>query len=148
LNINLAYQANDRKEYEPLPNKGKELAFGLKLTTMTYDLKWTSNPEKNSGSWSARKVSSRKMKNYGLESLVPDAPHISDIGGYALLRYDLSKINVLAGSVTDSRFLELESYEPANEENEPSHTIGTEPEIEKEFDFSPINGSLDLHTIQ
>jgi len=45
--VNVAYQLNDRKEFEPLPDKQKELAIGLKLNTTTYDVKYSSNAEKN-----------------------------------------------------------------------------------------------------
>ena len=46
INFNLSYQLNDRKEFEPLPNKEKEDAIGLKLNSVTYDLKYSSNSEK------------------------------------------------------------------------------------------------------
>lgn len=49
LNLNLAYQLNNRKEFEPLPNKQKELAIGLDLNVITYDVKWTSNSAKAFG---------------------------------------------------------------------------------------------------
>jgi len=148
VNINLAYQYNDRKEYEPIEStndkKDKELAFGLKLTTITYDLKWTSNPEKKFGVVIGSQGLFQTNENYGLESLVPDAKSISDVAGYALLRYDIGKFNVLAGLRYDMRAMELESYEPAGEENEPVHTIGTKPEIELEKEYSPVNGSLGI----
>lgn len=148
INFNLAFQYNDRKEYEPDENtedkKDKELAFGLKLTTITYDLKWTSNPEKKFGVVAGSQGLFQSNENYGLESLVPDAKSISDFAGYALLRYDLPKINILAGVRADMRSIELESYEPAEEENEPVHSIGTKPEIELKKDYLPVNGSLGL----
>ena len=147
VNLNVAYQNNDRKEYEPVNTttdpKDKEMAFGLKLTTITYDLKWTSNPEKKLGVVVGSQGLFQTNENYGRESLVPDAKSIKDIAGYALLRYDLDKINMLGGVRYDMRTLELESYEPAGEA-EPVHSIGTKPEIELEKEYSPVNGSLGI----
>ncbi|CAN5662821.1 TonB-dependent receptor [soil metagenome] len=145
VNVNVAYQNNDRKEYEPISSttdkKDKELAFGLKLSTVTYDLKWTSNPVKKFGVIVGSQGLFQSNKNFGMESLVPDAKSISDIAGYALLRYDIGKLNILAGVRYDMRRMELESYEPEGEV-EPVHTIGAKPEIELEKDFTPVNGSL------
>ncbi len=145
VNVNVAYQHNNRKEYEPITTtkdkKDKELAFGLKLTTITYDLKWTSNPEKKFGFVVGSQGLFQSNKNYGLESLVPDAKSISDVAGYAMLRYDFEKLNVLGGIRYDMRTMELESYESAEEMND---TTDNRPEIEKEFEFNPVNYSLGI----
>ena len=97
LNINVAYQVNDRKEYEPtgVP-KEKRLAIGLILNTTTYDLKWTSNQEKNVGITLGSQGTFLKNTNSGEESLVPDAD-VRDIAGYGLFRYDKDKLNLLGG---------------------------------------------------
>ncbi len=147
VNLNVAYQYNDRKEYEPVSKttdpEDKEMAFGLKLATITYNLKWTSNPEKKFGVVVGSQGLFQANENYGMESLVPDAKSITDIAGYVLLRYDLNKVNILGGVSYDLRSLKLESYEPAVE-IEPVHSIGTKPEIELEREYSPINGSLGI----
>ncbi len=145
VNLNLAYQYNDRKEYEPTSltdKKAKELAFGLKLSTITYDLKWTTNPEKNFGVVVGTQGLFQTNKNYGLRSLVPDAKSINDVAGYALVRYDLKKINVLAGVRYDYRQLQLSKYVETESANEPKHSIGENPFTGMNATYSPMNGSL------
>jgi iron complex outermembrane receptor protein len=152
LNINLAYQLNDRKEYEPLPNKQKELAIGLKLNTTTYDVKWTSSPEKKIGFIIGSQGMFSKNTNNGLESLVPDAD-ISDVAGYGLVKYDTKKFNLQAGVRIDFRSIEAESYENGEEDGElwihkydnnpasPSDTI-REQEVELEKEYTPVSFSI------
>ncbi len=147
INFNLAEQVNDRKEYEPLPNKQKELAIGLKLNVFTYDLKWTSNAEKELGFTVGSQGTFLKNENNGKESLVPNAD-VSDIAGYALLRYDHKKLNLLGGLRFDARTIKAESYENnGGIENEtyilyPSNDTIIKPETEIEKDYSPISFSL------
>src|SRR6185295_2424952 len=90
--------------------KGKELAIGLKLNTTTYDVKWTSNPEKNFGFTIGSQGTFLKNENNGKESLVPNAD-VSDIAGYGLFRYDHKKLNLLGGVRFDTRETEADSYE-------------------------------------
>jgi iron complex outermembrane receptor protein len=138
ININLSYQDNDRREFEPngLQKKG-ELAFGLKLNTITYDAKWNSDAEKKFGVTIGSQGMFQKNENFGLESLVPDA-NVNDMAGYALLRYDVSKWNFLAGLRYDMRHIEIESYEGGEEHD----SLDNRPELNMEKDYTPINGSI------
>jgi iron complex outermembrane receptor protein len=152
LNVNLAYQINDRKEYEPLENKRKELAIGLMLNTTTYDVKWMSDPEKKLGYIIGTQGMFSKNENNGLESLVPDAD-VNNFGGYGIVRYDTKKLNLQAGIRIDQRSIEAESYEKGEEGNEvfvihhplgiiasPNDTVG-ENEVELENEYTPVSFS-------
>ena len=150
LNLNLGYQMNDRKEFEPTPEKTAEMAIGLKQNTATYDLKWTSNEEKNFGVTIGTQGTFLKNTNGGLESLVPDAA-ISTVGGYGLLRYDYKKLNLLAGVRYDMRHIEAEGYEPNGKGVEldsfkllhnKTYTAVTKPETDFEKDYHPFSFSL------
>ncbi len=137
-NLNLGFQHNDRKEFEPLPGKQKENAIGLKLNTITYDLKWSSDAEKNLGLTVGTQGMFQSNKNFGKEMLVPNAD-VSDLAGYALLRYDIGKWNFLAGARFDARSIEVEGGEGEEEELD---TADARPEIDFEKDYQPINGSI------
>lgn len=153
LNLNLAYQINDRKEYEPKPDKQKELAIGLDLNVTTYDLKYTSNPEKETGITIGMQGTFLQNKNKGTESLVPNADE-RDIAGYGLFRYDHKKFNILGGIRFDARKIEAESYENNNGIEEDSFIVRhyqnnilsidtiDKPEIDMDKDFSPLSFSL------
>lgn len=143
VNINLAYQNNDRKEYvDPVVStdpEAKEVAFGLKLTTISFDVKWTSNAAKKFGIVIGSQGIFQTNENNGIASLVPDAKSITDLSGYALMRYDLEKINLLAGIRYNSRSIEIESYKP---DGEMKDTVNDRPEIKKKYEFAPMNGSI------
>ena len=147
VNVNLAYQVNDRKEYEPLPQKQKELAIGLMLQATTYDVKWTSNAEKRTGITIGSQGTFLKNRNNGLEALVPDAD-LNDLAAYGLFRYDQGNLNLLGGIRIDSRHMEVESYEP-NEGPESDHFILrstgdtiVKPEAEFEKEYTPASFSV------
>jgi len=147
VGLNVAYQLNDRKEYEPLANKQKELAIGLKLNTVTYDAKWTSNDEKALGVTIGSQGYFSNNTNNGKESLVPDAD-ISDVAGYGIVHYDHANFNLMAGARFDARSIEAESYEK-NEGVEADtfimlHTNDTviKPEVELEKEYAPISFSI------
>lgn len=135
INFNLSYQINDRKEFEPLPNKEKEDAIGLKLNTMTYDVKYSSNSEKKFGFTLGSQGLFQTNKNFGKEGLVPDAKE-TDLGVYAVLRYDTRKWNLLAGGRFDARTLEVESYESETD------TLLLRPELKFDKQYSLANGSV------
>lgn len=137
INLNLAYQLNDRKEFEPLPDKQKEQAIGLKSNSFTYDLKYSSDAQKKFGYTIGSQGYLMESKNNGLEGLVPDAK-TNDFGAYALVRYDLPKWNFLAGVRFDARTMEVESYENAAE----ADTLEVKPEVEIDKEYSLLNGSL------
>jgi iron complex outermembrane receptor protein len=146
INVNVAYQLNNRKEFEPLPDKQKELAIGLKLNATTYDVKWTSNADKEFGYTVGSQGTFIKSTNNGMEALVPDA-EVNDIAGFGLLRYDHEKLNLLGGVRYDARHIELESYEPGGLEADTFILQSTgdtinEPETELEKDYSPVSFSL------
>jgi len=145
ININLAWQSNLRKEYEPLADKQKELAFGLNLDVITYDVKWTSNPEKPFGLTLGSQGMALKNKNNGMESLVPDATE-SDYAGYGLFRYDRGIVNLSGGVRFDQRKIEYEAYE--TDEVEPVYIIQStgdtiyKPEADGESTYAPLSFSL------
>ncbi len=147
VNVNLAYQINDRKEYEPLPEKQKELAIGLFLNATTFDVKWTSNAEKKLGFTLGSQGTFLKNENNGKESLVPDA-EVNDVAGYGLIRYDEEKLNLLGGVRFDSRHIEAESYEQEGVLEEDTFIILSsgdtimKPETEIDKDYSPVSFSV------
>jgi iron complex outermembrane receptor protein len=139
INLNLSYQDNDRREFEPDgKSKEGELAFGLKLHTITYDAKWSSDAEKKFGVTIGSQGMFQKNENFGRESLVPDA-NVNDIAGYALLRYDVPKWNFLAGLRADMRHIEIETFEGSEAILD---TLDNRPELDMEKDYSPFNGSI------
>ena len=147
VNVNVAYQLNDREEYEPvIGNKKGELSIGLKLNATTYDVKWTSNAEKNFGVTIGSQGLFLKNENNGLESLVPNA-NVTDIAGYGLFRYDRSKLNLLGGLRFDMRSIDAESYEASEAEADtfiiisPNDTIAR-PETDFEKNYSPVSFSI------
>lgn len=137
INLNVAYQFNNRKEFEPLPDKQKELAIGLKLSNFTYDVKYSSDDSKKIGFTLGSQGYFQENENFGLEGLVPDA-ETNDVGGYALIRYDLPRWNFLAGGRLDLRSLDLESYESMEE----TDSLEYRPEIEMEKNYSLASGSI------
>ena len=147
LNVNVAYQLNDRKEFEPLDNKQKELAIGLKLNVLTYDVKWISNANKAFGITIGSQGTFLKNTNNGKESLVPDAD-VSNIAGYGLIRYDHKNFNLLGGIRYDIRKIEAEGYENNNGIEEDTFImVNTNDTIDKpETDFNknykPLSFSL------
>ncbi len=147
LNFNVAYQLNDRKEFEPLADKQKELAIGLKLNVTTYDLKWSSNADKDFGYTIGTQGTFLKNANNGKEALVPNAD-VRDLAAYGLFRYDHKKFNLLGGIRYDLRHIEAESYENNGGIEEDTlimlktGTIIAKPETDFEKDYSPLSFSL------
>ncbi|MFZ7123459.1 MAG: TonB-dependent receptor [Bacteroidota bacterium] len=139
INANLSFQHNDRKEFEPTADGGKEKAIGLRLNTLTYDLRYGSDGEKRF-EWSlGTQGYIQGNRNNGLEGLVPDAD-ITNLGVYGLIHYDWKNLRIMAGGRIDSRSMDLESYEGGEE------TDSTEirPEIELEKEYTLLNGSVGL----
>jgi iron complex outermembrane receptor protein len=149
VNVNLAWQINDRKEYEPIPgNKKGELAIGLLLNTATYDVKWTSNAEKSFGITVGSQGTFLTNENKGLEMLVPNAD-VSDVAGYGLFRYDKGKLNLLGGVRFDARKIEVEGEEEGEMEEDSfivksSGDTIERPEADFKKKYSPISFSLGL----
>ena len=147
VNINIAHQINDRKEYEPLPEKQKELAIGLKLNVTTYDIKWTSNTENNIGVTFGSQGTFLKNSNNGKEALVPNAD-VNDVAGYALINYDHEKLNLLGGIRFDLRHIEAESYERLGVVEEDTFILKNlgdtidKPETDFEKKYTPISYSI------
>ncbi|HEX5003311.1 MAG TPA: TonB-dependent receptor [Bacteroidia bacterium] len=145
INVNFAWQSNIRKEYEPLADKQKELAFGLDLNVVTYDVKWTSNPERPFGFTIGSQGMMLKNKNNGMESLVPDATE-SDYAGYGLFRYDKGIMNLSGGIRCDRRKIEYEAYE--TDEVEPVYVLQStgdtlyKPEADGENTYNPVSFSI------
>jgi iron complex outermembrane receptor protein len=150
VNLNLAYQLNDRKEFEPLPDGNKhpvDEEIGLMLNTMTYDLKWTSDAEKKFGVTVGTQGLFLNNENTGKEILVPDAK-VSDVAGYGIVRYDMDKLNLLAGLRYDMRSIKAEGEGEEGEVEEDTfivmNTADTimHPEVEIEQDYTPVSFSL------
>jgi iron complex outermembrane recepter protein len=148
VNVNLAWQINDRKEYEPLPGKQKELAIGLLLNTATYDLKWSGNAEKKFGIAVGSQGTFLTNENNGKEMLVPDA-NVSDIAGYGLFRYDKGRLNLLGGVRFDARSIEIKGGAEVSGGIEADSFIVKSsvdtvlrPEAEFEKRYSPFSFSL------
>ncbi len=108
IQANLAWQLNDRKEYEPVPGvrKGKEERVGLHLNVFTGEVKWTSDGAGPSGFTLGAQGMTQRNGNTGSEFLVPDAD-VAGIGVFALWRYDRKRVNVLAGMRYDYRRVDL-----------------------------------------
>lgn len=151
VNFNLAYQVNDRKEFEPegTNKKPEDAEIGLLLNTTTYDLKWTSNAEKKFGITIGSQGTFLKNENNGKEILVPNA-EVSDIAGYGLFRWDLDKLNLLGGVRYDMRSIKAENDEgeEAGGMEEDSFIVLDyndtipRPETEIEEEYSPVSFSL------
>ncbi|MEO8088399.1 MAG: TonB-dependent receptor [Bacteroidota bacterium] len=156
VNLNIGYQVNDRKEFEPegTNKKPDDAAIGLILNTTTYDIKWTSNVERKFGVTIGSQGTFLKNENNGKEALVPNAD-VSDIAGYGLLRLDLDKLNLLGGVRYDMRHIEAESYEKQGVAEEdtfvqfhysdfPGSSIDTIQKLETDFkkDYTPVSFSL------
>lgn len=112
LNVNVSYQLNDRKEFElknPGVDKIAEEAISLKLNTMTYDVKYSSDADKKFGYTIGSQSYFQSSRNSGIIGLVPDAD-VNDMAAYLLLRYDLPKWNFLAGGRYDYRTLKTTPY--------------------------------------
>ncbi len=141
LNINVAYQINDRKEFEPIvdPNdstkKLPSLAIGLLLNNTTYDIKWSSNADKAFGITIGSQGLFQKNTNNGPEILVPDA-NVSDVSGFVLLRYDLPKWNFLGGFRYDVRHIE------ANAPMDSDTINGRKSVLDVKKDYTPMTGSI------
>lgn len=111
LNVNVAYQLNDRKEFEPKPGGPKKSKFkfiGLKLNVITYDVKYTTNPAAPFGIIVGTQGMGQENINNGKEQLVPDAI-VNDFAVYALARYDKKKWNFLGGIRMDKRSVEIDA---------------------------------------
>ncbi len=141
LNINVAYQVNDRKEFEPLvdPNdstkKIPELAIGLLLNNTTYDVNWSSNADKKFGFTIGSQGLFQDNTNNGPEILVPDAK-VTDVSGFALLRYDMEKWNFLGGFRYDVRHIE------ANAPQDEDTVNGRKVAFHATKDYTPFTGSI------
>ena len=101
--LNLGYQMNTRKEFEPglTGKKSKLLAVALDLKTVTADLQWQSDAHKAAGLSAGIQGFHQVNENFGNWVLVPDAK-ISTIGGFALFHLNKGRLNLLAGARIDA----------------------------------------------
>ena len=103
-NLMLGYTDNNRNEYE---DSETDPALSMDLRTSTYNLKW------NSPSYNNEKlnliIGSQGMyqtnTNSGEEILIPDAKTI-DLGGYAIVNYDLDNLQLQGGVRYDHRLID------------------------------------------
>jgi iron complex outermembrane receptor protein len=143
LNINVAYQLNDRKEFEPIVDPGDstkklpDLAIGLMLNNTTYDVKWSSNADKKFGVTIGSQGLFQKNENNGPEILVPHAT-VSDVSGYALLGYDIPQWNFLGGFRFDTRHIE------ANAPQDEDTVNGRRIAFHTTKDYTPMTGSVGI----
>ena len=109
ININAAWQVNNRKEFEPVPpGDPKYLAMGLLLNTFTYDAKWSTNSEAPLGVSIGTQGMVQVNKNTGNNIGVPNAG-VSDYAAYALAHYNLpgGQWNFLTGIRFDIRSVDV-----------------------------------------
>jgi iron complex outermembrane receptor protein len=136
VKINLAYQFTDRQEFEKDltsdEEDAKELLNSNSLSTITYDVRWTSDPSKKFGFVIGSQGFMQKNDLKRTESLILHNNKINDFGGYALVRYGLDKVNLFGGIRYDLRKEEF-LY--------PLETIYG-PDLEP--DYTPINGSIGI----
>jgi iron complex outermembrane recepter protein len=139
LLADVAYQLNDRKEFEPLNNgirKAKEKFIGLRLNVLTYDLKWVSNSMSKYGITIGSQGMRQQNSNNGRVQLVPDA-EVNNVAAYITGRYDFKKINFLAGIRVDYRTISLDKRIP-----EGLTTFFPVQNINK--NYTPVSGSAGI----
>ena len=131
VNINVAYQSNDNKEFEEdftsTDETDKKLLTSNKQNTITFDLMWTSNPEKKFGFViGAQGINTDTKEQTGswIHPLDPDG-----FGGYVLFRYDIEKVNFLGGLRYDSRVQTMD------------FVVSEGPE---DLKYNPVNGSIGI----
>ncbi len=105
FNFNIAYQYNNRREWDEPSDSTDDpaLDIGLKLHTFTYDVKWTSDPQRKVGITAGSQGMFQMNRNFGGRVRIPDV-NTTDFAGYAVLRYDATaKLNLLGGVRVDVR---------------------------------------------
>jgi len=107
LGINLAYQSNQHEEFLASGNENPD-AISLDLSTISYDIKYSSDPLKKFGYTIGSQGFFQNNDNVHFEKTIPDAK-ISSFGAFGLLRYDVKRWNFLAGVRIDIRNTELSS---------------------------------------
>src|SRR6185436_6991309 len=100
------------------------------LSTITYDVRWTSDPSKKYGFVIGSQGFMQTNDLSRTESLILYNKNTNDFGGYALVRYDLEKVNLSGGIRYDMR---REKFE---------YLVGTTPMTALEPDYAPVNGSV------
>ena len=137
INLNLSYQTNENKEYKNNFENVFENSEILKLQTLNFDLKYSSDAAKKVGFTIGTQGGSSKFDNKGLVSRSPNAKEM-DLAGYAFVRYNIRKWNFLLGGRYDSKSDELSSYTGKND------TSGSRPTINEKNTISIANGSVGL----
>jgi iron complex outermembrane receptor protein len=131
VGVNVAFQLTDRQEFEKdLTTEDEDdnkLLVSNSLTTITYDVKWTSNAEKKfgivAGAQGLHTNTTQKTSSW-IQPL-----NTSGLGGYVLLRYNLEKVNILGGVRFDSQVQVLD------------YLISEGP---RDLVYNPVNGSLGI----
>lgn len=108
LQANLAYQSNTNNESEIFDASSRQ-KWAMKLNSITYDLRFATDPLKNFGYTIGSQGLFQNNKNSALASIAPNAD-ISSLGLFVLLRYDVKKWNFLAGARIDTRKLKVNQY--------------------------------------
>ncbi|TAH41482.1 MAG: TonB-dependent receptor [Bacteroidetes bacterium] len=132
LELNLSYQQNNNREFQ---SSGQEnpSTFALDLSTITYDLKYSSDPLKKVGYTIGSQGYFQSNDNIQTEGLIPDSK-ISNLGAFVMMRYDLKRWNFLAGARIDTRRLELKSnIVPVDEFDARKNSVTN--------DYLPLSGS-------
>ena len=107
LGINLAYQSSQHEELLASGNENPD-AIALDLSTISYDIKYSSDPLKKFGYTIGSQGYFQNNDNVHFENTIPDAK-ITSLGLFGLLRYDVKRWNFLAGARIDTRHTELSS---------------------------------------
>ena len=102
-NVNVSYQSNKRNEFMPLPpGVSRHISLGLLLQTFNYDIKRSSNEEKNPGYTIGTQGTFQANRNYGTIIATPDAI-VNDVALYGLMHYKTGLWNFQSGLRIDSR---------------------------------------------
>lgn len=101
LNIKAGYLFNNRREFEEID----ELAIGLKLNTLNYNIQYHLPDFGNFETIVGVQGMYQENENYGEEILIPDATTI-DYGLFATTHYHLENIDLQGGLRFDTRSIE------------------------------------------
>ncbi|MEE9350351.1 MAG: TonB-dependent receptor [Flavobacteriaceae bacterium] len=128
LNLTLGYTNNYRKEFE---DDNQNQALGLKLNTLTYNLKWYSPIYKDRFDFV---IGSQGMAQFNLnngeEELIPDA-NTTDFGAFVLGNLKLDKIQFQGGIRAD--FREIDTKEMVTDD-------GNFPALKKSYSGLTFSG--------
>ncbi len=143
LLVNVGYQINHRKEFEPDsagPKRGF-LGVGLDLNTITGDVQWSLGKTKRLGFTIGAQGFHQKNENIGNLVLVPDAD-INTVGAFVTSHYGTGAWNFLAGVRVDAH--KMETFETIAKIPDTLNPPFARPDQELSRDFTPFSFSVGL----